>query len=423
MSARATCACGWTQTYSTVERAETLVAGHACKRAVRRATRRFRCARCGLEAVYENAGATEARYWFTRHSCRKYELTMLRSTLARQKRDLVDRTPQPCLHKVARHEHGTRACYCLDRCRCLPCSKANSVAENERERLKAYGRYNKYVPGEFVRDHLRELREYGIGLKHVSTLSGVANGTLTKIWYGTFEVTGRGHERRHGQGKLLRGPSRRVLRKTAEAIYAIEPTPTNLPPKACDHERTPTARLHLRALVALGWSQAKIADRIGVQGGNFTRVIMADQPMARSTVDRVEALYAELCMTLPPEAHHRDKIAASRSRRRARELGWLPPLALDDEPELLEEISDDVDEVAIQRRMNGDRAVQLNRDEAVELVRRWKASGRPLNECERVTGLKPERYYQTPAGAHTLGKAAAPAGLPSPHESPQEASA
>lgn len=298
---------------------------------IRRATRRHRCGRCGYERVYENAGATEARYWFDRHSCRKREDQMLRSALAQARDALIDRTPKPCLHKVANHQHGTRACYVLDSCRCEPCAKANADAENHRERQKAYGRYHKYVPAEFVREHLAALADYGIGLKRVGELSGVSNGALTKIVYGTYAPSVGPHRGCKGNGELIRGPARRVLRRTAEAIYAVEAIPANLNPGNPDTERTPVARLHLRALVALGWSISRLGDRLEINRGNMGGIVHGDRIMQRRTVDAIEALYAELSMTLPPESGHREKIAASRARKYAKERGWLPPLALDDD--------------------------------------------------------------------------------------------
>lgn len=338
MSARVTCSCGWTRTYPTTAQAEFNARRHVCKTddGVRRATRRHRCSRCGLEAVYENAGAVEARYWFSKHSCRKREEAMLRARLAADREALIDRTPQPCLHKQANHQHGTRACYVLDRCRCLPCAKANSEAETWRERQKAYGRYHKYVNAEHVRAHLAELADYGIGLKQVAKLSGVSTGSLSKIVFGVYRNTGTGGGR-NGPGAKVREPSRRVLRSTAEKIYAVEPIPANLGAGQADHERTPLARLHLRALVALGWSQSKLATRLGLLPSNLGPVIgtsgRGPRVLTRSTVDAIEALFAELCMTLPPETNQRDRIAAARARNYAKAHGWEPPLALplDDE--------------------------------------------------------------------------------------------
>lgn len=399
MAARAICRCGWTRTYPTQGAAEFNARRHVCKTAdgVRRATRRYRCARCGLEAVYENAGATEARYWFSKHSCRKREEAMLRAQLAADREALIDRTPKPCLHKQANHQHGTRACYVLDRCRCHPCAKANSEAETWRERQKAYGRYHKYVTAEHVRAHLTELSEYGIGLKRVAALSGVSTGTLSKIMFGVYADTGTGGGR-NGAGVRVREPSRRVLRSTAEKIYAIEAVPTNLGAGQADHERTPLARLHLRALVALGWSQSKLANRLGLSPTNLGPIIGTsahDGPrvLSRSTVDKIEAIFDELSMTLPPESNHRDRIAAARARNYARERGWLPPLALDDLDVELPVAGCDLDEAAIIRRTHGDKTVRLTKAEAAELVRRWAAAGRSLAECERITGIKPDRYY------------------------------
>lgn len=393
MAARAVCRCGWAKAYPTAAKAEFNARRHVCaagqKSKARRADRHHRCARCGLEQTYRDATAVEARNWFRKHSCQKREQAMLRAALHADRMALVDRTPKPCLHKRANHEHGTRACYVLDSCRCEPCSKANSEAETQRERLKAYGRYHKYVSAEHARAHLAELGEYGIGLKRVAALSGVGTGTLSKIVFGVYRDTGTGGGR-NGPGDRVREPSRRVLRSTAEKIYSVEPIPANLGAGQKDHERTPLARLHLRALVALGWSQAKLATRLGMLGSNLGPVIAGDRTLSRGTVDKIEALFAELCMTRPPETNQRERIAASRARRHAAAHGWLPPLALDDLTG--DDVAqDDMDDVAIQRRMAGDKSVRLTPAEGRELALRWQASGRPLNQCERVTGINIHR--------------------------------
>lgn len=51
-----------------------------------------------------------------------------------------------------------------------------------------------------------------------------------------------------------------------------------------------------------------------------------------------------------------------------------------------------LDEVAIARRMAGDKSVPLSRAERIELVRRWKASGRPISRVDTVAGLNHRRY-------------------------------
>lgn len=69
----------------------------------------------------------------------------------------LDRTPKPCLHKQANHQHGTNACYVLDKCRCHPCAHARAAQDDWRRRQQAYGRYDKYVDAAEARRHVRSL--------------------------------------------------------------------------------------------------------------------------------------------------------------------------------------------------------------------------------------------------------------------------
>ena len=358
---------------------------------VRRGLYRRRCARCFWEGTYDTAG--KANWAKRKHSCRKREDAMLRAAEREAREALIDRTPQPCLHKVANHEHGTRAAYVLDRCRCRPCAKANSDAELWRERQKAYGRYHKYVSAEFVRDHLRELGEYGIGLKRVAKLSGVSTGTLSKIVFGVYAPVEGEFKGCKGKGELVRERSRRVLRSTAEKIYAVEAVPANLGVGQPDHERTPTARLHLQALVALGWSQSKLGDRLGIQRSNMTPIVDGERVLNRGTVERIEALYAELSMSIPTPANRFEAGGITRARAHAKARGWLPPLALEDVADV--ELDDDyVDEAAIERRLSGDKSVRLHKGETAEAVRRALARGMNTGQIERHLGVKPERYIR-----------------------------
>ena len=52
----------------------------------------------------------------------------------------------------------------------------------------------------------------------------------------------------------------------------------------------------------------------------------------------------------------------------------------------------DIDYVAIERRMAGDRSIRLNKLEREELVALWRRSGRPMAQMERSTGLNATRY-------------------------------
>lgn len=349
------------------------------------------CRRCGWKATYTTAGRGD--YAKRKHSCEKWTEKLAGQVRLRDRLAAVDRTPKPCLHKMADHRHGERATYVLDRCRCLPCSSANAQAESERERQKAYGRYDRYVDAEPVRAHVLGLGAQGMGLKRVARAAGVSTGTLSKLVFGVYVGSGSGGGCK-GLGERVREPSKRVLRTTAEKLLAVRLALAD--GAKISAEDAVGVRRRIRALVALGWSQSKLAERLGITRANFHLASDA-RGVTVGTMRAVEALYDELSMTFPPQATHRDKIAASRARRYATARGWQPPLALDDDlldrpydGEIVDEDdSPDVDDVAIQRRMGGDKSVRLNNAEKRELRHRWYAAGRSGADLERVCGMAP----------------------------------
>ena len=370
----------------------------------RRADRRYRCARCGFVGEYRNATAKEGRNYFQRHSCQKVEHARARAAMREAREVLIDRTPKPCLHKYADHQHGTRACYVLDICRCRPCADASAAAENERTRLKAYGRYHKYVDAEPVRAHIRNLMAFGIGLKQITRLTKEATGT--SVSGGTL------HKLMYGSNSRLDGkPSRRVLRATAEKIYAIEPIRANLAGGALDLEGTDQARLRLRALVRLGWSQSCLGRRLGIHPTNFSPAIQGSRTLTRGTVDAIDALYAELSMSLPPETNPHERISAARARNRAIAAGWLAPLDLEDVTGAdVDDRSADVDEVAIERRLSGDATVRLNQAEKRQAYRTGIRRGLTKTQLERLLGINSARLDQEalPDGCQSWRTAARP---------------
>lgn len=295
---------------------------------------------------------------------------------------MTDRTPQPCHHKQANHQHGTRAKYVLDHCRCLPCAAANANAHNEWTRQKLYGRYNKYVDAQQAREHLQQLQAAGMGLRRVSAVCGISTSTLQAIVYGKHR--GNGHQD---------PPSKRITRPVHQKIMAVAYTPA--PGTAATPERTEQARQQLRALVALGWSILKLGDQLGIQRSNMTRVIETGSRLNWSTIQRIERLYEHLSMTLPPATNQRERISVSRAKNYAQQRGWIPPLEL--ETLTLGQDAQDgpyIDEQAIWRRMHGDRTVKLTKPEKLEVIRRWQATGRSLNELQRETQWNVFRYLR-----------------------------
>jgi transcriptional regulator with XRE-family HTH domain len=208
-------------------------------------------------------------------------------------------------------EHGARARYARG-CRCAPCTQANRTAENQRTRLIAYGQWQPYVDAERAREHVRMLAAHGIGWKRAAELTGVSTGSMSKLLYG-------------GPGD--RPPSQRIRPETEAKILAVRPSLELLGARA-DVDATGTHR-RVQALVACGWSQLKLAERLGMLRSNFG-TMMNNAKVHAGTARAVGALYDELWDQAPPEAEWRDKIAASRSRNYAAARGWAPPAAWDD---------------------------------------------------------------------------------------------
>lgn len=342
------------------------------------------CKTCGWTGTYDTVA--RAAYFKRLHSCETHLRRAAQRERGRLRRESVDRTPKPCLHKYANHQHGTYPCYVLDHCKCPPCAAANSAYEFNRTRQQAYGRWQGLVDAQPARERVQALMAAGMGLKRIAAVTGVSTGTLSKLMYG----------RPWADGTVR--PSRRLKPVTAEKLLAVELD-------LADGARVDatTTRRRLQALVAMGWSMSKLGRALGMQPGNFNRTIHAQQ-VVWSTAKAVHALYPRLAETEPPRANHRDRIAYSRSIGYARDHGWQPPLRIYgrlhvgpviplsiDDVDQVDDVGAVVDEGAVLRRLAGDKTVRLALPEQLEVVLRWTGS---RAECERVTGLNPYRILQ-----------------------------
>ncbi|QDG61216.1 hypothetical protein [Pseudarthrobacter sp. NIBRBAC000502771] len=225
------------------------------------------------------------------------------------------RVKRDCQCKQANHQHGTRTAYVVDKCRCPECTEASRKVQAERSRLQAYGRYDSgRVDAQPVREHIVKLMAYGIGLKRIAALAGVSNATLGKILYGD-------------QTRNM-PPRARTEKHVAKGVLAVKPNLGNLG-KTVSVDATGTRR-RIQALVTIGWSQSKIGERLGMAPGNFNRTIKSAMVQAE-TARKVKALYEELWNQPQTGDEWRERISAARSRNYAKEHGWLPPLAWDDE--------------------------------------------------------------------------------------------
>lgn len=333
----------------------------------------LRCGVCGYQA-----GPTtpkQAARSFRIHSC---ELWLERAARAARvvARKATSGPVRDCQHTHAHHEHGTRLGYIRDKCRCRPCRDANAAYQASIDRLKAYGRWDHLTDADPVRAHVRHLMASGMGWQRVARLSGVSTGAMTKILYGKLLADG-----------TRRAPTKRVRHETAQRILAVRPELDLLGSKAVV-DGTGTRR-RLQALVAAGWSQAKIAAMLGMTGTNLGRIVYGDRVHA-ATARAVRDLYDRLWDTPPPETERNDRIAASRARSLAKRRGWLPALAwdddtIDDPAAWANESTDDdrPDEIAIERFVAGDIDWrELRPFERIEAAVQMQAAGVSRNVIE-----------------------------------------
>ncbi|OQO89903.1 hypothetical protein B1813_18860 [Saccharomonospora piscinae] len=209
--------------------------------------------------------------------------------------------------------HGSRAKYVHEKCRCDDCRRAIREYERWRTRQAAYGRIE-LVDAEPVRQHIRALQAAGMGPRRIAALAGLHPNVLRKILYG---------DPRRGQA-----PTKRVRPHNARRILAVRASLDVLGASVLV-DGTGTRR-RLQALIALGWSQARLAEQVGMLPTNFGRTLRCERVRA-DTARTVRALYERMWDQAPPESTWHEKSAAQRARAYARRRGWGPPMAWDDD--------------------------------------------------------------------------------------------
>lgn len=247
-----------------------------------------------------------------RHSCGKHLAIRDAARRALAREAATDRTPKPCLHPIARHEHGTHACYVLDCCRCVTCAAANSNYEQARHRDRAYGK-TAYVDAAPAVEHVRALTAAGLGWKAVARRAGVAENVVGAMLYGRADRSGG-------------APQRRARESTVAAILAV-PMPTL--DDLAGGVRVPAigSARRVRALIACGWSARALAARSGIDRQILDGLASGSRDCAvASTARQIRDLYEELWDVPAP-----DGAGKTRALRRAAAAGWAPPAAWDDE--------------------------------------------------------------------------------------------
>lgn len=205
--------------------------------------------------------------------------------------------------------HGTRGCY-VQGCRCADCREANRLYYHKTNRQKVYGVWQPdRVPAHDVRAHVDWLRANGMGYRAVAANAGVARSTIAGLY----------KSRRTGQRREF------VRRETAQLILNV-----SFDSRLGIRVDATGTRRRLQALIAVGWSNSQLAQRLGWNRSNFISLLTGNA-VRKSTEMKVRRLYDELWDQRPSAETRWDRAAITRSLRRAATHGWAPPMAWDDD--------------------------------------------------------------------------------------------
>lgn len=141
-------------------------------------------------------------------------------------------------------QHGTRAKYVVEKCRCEPCTNANRTYQRQRDRQARRVRYGieeprpAYIDATEAHKHLLWLCSVGVGKRQVAELTGIA---VTTIW------------------NIRTGRITKCRQSTADKILAVGKS------KAADGARVDAKDTWRRIddLLAHGWTKQAIARAIG----------------------------------------------------------------------------------------------------------------------------------------------------------------
>ncbi|MGY5884761.1 helix-turn-helix domain containing protein [Modestobacter lacusdianchii] len=332
------------------------------------------CPSCGYTADYASAPLADAHH--PRHSCTKHRRGLEQA--ARRAERLQARVLRECPHPQARHQHGTRAAYVRDRCRCTDCTAANTAGSRSVTRERLYGRWHPYVDVGPVREHIAALRAAGIGVERIARLAGISVSHIREL-----AQNGRGDS----------SGTQRVRPNTATRVLRIGIDDASRAPRS-RVDATGTRR-RLRALIAVGWPAELLAAQLSRRPSSLSRSVTGESVTARTAHD-VAALYERLWNARPPGATDEQRAAADAARAHAAERGWLPPLAWDDidadpaPPALAASPSqrNDLDDIAVERALAGDHITydELTSGEQQEVVRRLTARGSSIRDIAAQLG-------------------------------------
>lgn len=173
-----------------------------------------------------------------------------------------------------------------------------------------------WMDAEPVREHVRFLGEHGIGQVRVCTLAGVSTWGFRYLMYG---AASRGYP-----------PSQRIRADRARRIMSVSLDLDHVAARA--RVDATVTRRKLEALVAMGWTKAALAKRLGIAREN-TGMLFQRGEVSGHRARQVRDLFNELWDKRPDR---RDGYYY-RQLRHAEERGYVTALAWNDIEDLNEE--------------------------------------------------------------------------------------
>lgn len=246
-----------------------------------------------------------------RGMCRKHYLRAHRAG-ALDEYPLRVRSHHEC---PADHDHTHDTCWLEHGCRCDTCRHSRKMErQRRRNRLLAYGRANEIrgerVPAGPVRDHLVSLLGEGVGLERIADAAGVPRSLCLDLRFG----------RRGKRAASKNATVQSVRRDYAEQLLALDIDGI----ERALLDSVGTCR-RLQALVAIGWTESQLAERMGMDMGNFWGLLCGlRQRVTSGNAARAAQIFSTL-WDQPQTGHYADN-----ARRIAARRGWHPPLAWDD---------------------------------------------------------------------------------------------
>jgi hypothetical protein len=326
------------------------------------------CPDCGYTGAYANAPLADAHH--PRHSCAKHRRALEQTR--RHAERIQARVTRECTHPQARHEHGTRAAYVKDRCRCPDCTAANTAASRTATRERIYGRWHPYVDAGPVREHIAALRDAGIGVERIAELAGLSTSHIRQLAQ---------------PGRRDFPATQRVRPSTAARVLSVGIDNVSRAPRS-RVDATGTRR-RLQALIAVGWPTELLANQLERRPNSLQRSMVSASVTAR-TAREVASLYEQLWNATPPRATSEQRAAADAARAHAAAQGWPSPLAWDDidtDPTNTMQTAglaqrNEIDEIAVERALAGDGVFyhNLTSAEQQEVIQRLTAGGKSIRE-------------------------------------------